>query len=237
VIGKGSDHMGFCPVSQCSYENTRDDDPIRLDQFFHEWLAEFKKIVDVASIPVELMANYRAEWETMAIQRCFKINDRGEPDSFSFTIESIGIRPVKDLVAEGIQAVIRLVTPYTNQEVDESEIGITMQPVDSRMNGVDVLFEGQEHTLGNLLQTLLTEIYLNGAPDSPIEFAGYKVRHPLQRIMALRIGIREGAGDAKVIARQVIVAAAERAKEIFESLATSWAAVDSSGPRAVNLEG
>ena len=104
------------------------------------------------------------------------------------------------------------------------------------MNGVDVLFEGQEHTLGNLLQTLITEEYLDReAADSPITFAGYKVRHPLHRAMTLRIGIREGAaagGNNAAIARQVISVAAAKAKTIFEDLGRAWAAVAGSSGSA-----
>jgi DNA-directed RNA polymerase subunit L len=229
VIGRGRDFMGFCPVSQCSFENTRDEDPVRQEQFFAQWLADYKKVADPATLAPDALASLREEWGTMAIQRCFLVNERGEPNSFSFTVESIGIRPVREIVAEGIRAVIDLVTPYANTETSSADLGIKVQPVDSRMNGVDVLFEGQEHTLGNLLQTLLTELYLDTeAPDSPITYAAYKVRHPLHRVMTLRLGIRQpetgaaAAGNNEALVRQVIASAAERARVIFEELGRSW---------------
>jgi DNA-directed RNA polymerase subunit L len=95
------------------------------------------------------------------------------------------------------------------------------------MTGVNVVFAEQEHTLGNLLQTLITEIYLDaGAPDSPITFCGYRVRHPLRKEMTLTLGIRDGAaGDPATIAREVIANAAARARQIFEELGRSWDAV------------
>jgi DNA-directed RNA polymerase subunit L len=95
------------------------------------------------------------------------------------------------------------------------------------MTGVDLLFDGQEHTLGNLLQTLITELYIDtGAPESPIVFAGYKVRHPLKREMTLRLGFREShAGDMTTIAQSIVVNAAAQAKKIFEDLALSWTAL------------
>lgn len=229
VIGRGRDFMGFCPVSQCSFENTRDEDPVRQEQFFAQWLADYKKVADPATLAPDALATLREEWATMAIQRCFLVNERGEPNSFSFTVESIGVRPVREIVAEGIRAAIDLVTPYANTETSSADLGIRIQPVDSRMNGVDVLFEGQEHTLGNLLQTLLTEIYLDTeAPDAPITYAAYKVRHPLHRVMTLRLGLRlpeaaaAAAGSNEALVRQVIATAAERARTIFEELGRSW---------------
>ena len=233
VIGKGRDFMGFCPVSQCSFGNTLDEDPVRQEQFFTQWLRDYKKVEDASTLDAATKANYRQEWATLGIQRCFLVDPRtGEPNSFSFTVESVGIRPVPEIVAEGIRAAAALVEPYADLETPMETLGMKVQPVDSRMTGVDVVFDGQEHTLGNLLQTLITEIYLDAeAPDSPITYVGYKVRHPLHRVMTLRLGIRDGAvGDSAVIARQVLATAAEKARTVFEELGRSWAA-------ATGLEG
>lgn len=239
VIGTGREFIGFSPVSQCSYENTPDTDPVRRDQFFNEWLAAFKKIADPSSVDPTVLANHRREWETMAIQRCFKVDPAtGEANSFNFTVESVGIRPVPDIVAEGIRAVIQLVTPYTDSETPSEEVGIRVQPVDSRMNaGIDVMFDDQEHTLGNLLQTMITEIYLDKEmPDSPITYCAYKVKHPLQRIMTLRLAIREGAvGDPAAIARKIIADAASRARTVFEGLAQGWEALVGVGASSSNV--
>jgi DNA-directed RNA polymerase subunit L len=227
VIGRGRDFMGFCPVSQATFQNTLDDDPVRREQFFHEWLDAYKKVKDPASLNPEALAGHRKEWETMAIQRCFLVGPDGEPNSFDFTIESVGIRPVVDIVAEGIKAVIDLVTPYTNTDVPLADLGLTSQPLDSRMNGVSVHFDGQGHTLGVLLQALITELYLDsGAADSPITYVGYKIRHPLYRVMTMKFGIREGvAGDPAAVARQVIATAANKARQIYEELGRAWAAL------------
>jgi DNA-directed RNA polymerase subunit L len=227
VIGRGREFMGFCPVSQCSFANTLDEDPVRQEEFFKQWLADYKKIMDASTLPPEAAASHRQEWSNMAIQRCFVVDDKGQPNSFTFTVESVGVRPVQDIVLEGIRAVLELVAPYTDPARPAAEIGLTVQPADSRMTGVDVLFDGQEHTLGNLLQTLITDLYLETeAPDAPIAYVGYKVRHPLHRVMTLRIGVRPGAAaDATAVARQVIAAAAQRAQTIFQELARAWEAL------------
>lgn len=225
IVGKGRDHMGFSPVSQCTFENTLDTNPQRQEQFFNEWLLSFKKIADPMSVPPDMMATYRREWGNMAIQRCFLIDARtGEPNTFGFTIESVGIRPVREIVAEGIQAAIDLVAPYADTEKSFDDLGVTTQPPDSRMNGLDLYFDGQEHTLGNLLQTILSE--RTGETDSPIVYAGYKVRHPLHRVLMIRLGFRDGfTGDKSLVARDFIAAAAEVARTTFEELAKSWETV------------
>jgi DNA-directed RNA polymerase subunit L len=227
VIGTGADFIGLSPVCQCSFGNTLDTDPVRQDQVFREWLEAYKKVADPTTLSPEQTEAFRAEWRTMAAQRCFLVNERGEPYSFDFTVESVGIRPVQDIVAEGIAAAIRLLDPYTSEETSSEELGIRTQPVDSRMNGIDVLLDGQEHTLGCLLQAMMTELYLDTeAPDSPITYVGYKVRHPLKRELTLRLGLREGVtADPATVARAVIAAAARKARGIFEDLGRAWSAV------------
>jgi DNA-directed RNA polymerase subunit L len=242
MIGRGRDFAGYEPVSQCSYGYTRDPDPVRQEQFFFEWLDAYKKISDPTTLSEQQRANFRQEWENMAAQRCYLVNERGEPESFSFTVESVGIRPVKDIVAEGIRATIELLGPYADAERSFADLDVTVKPIDSRANGVDVVFNGQEHTLGELLQALITELYLDTeAPDAPITYVGDKIRHPLHRSMTLRLGIREGAqADAGGIARQVVQAAAERAISIFTELGRSWTNVGSGvagGVAAPELDG
>lgn len=232
VIGRGRDFMGFCPVSQCTFANTPDEDPVRQEQFFNEWLLAYKQkqIPDPSKLTDDERAALKAEWATMAIQRCFKVGADGQPNSFTFTVESVGIRPVKDIVAEGIQAAIDLVTPYTDTKKTMTELGMSTQKVDSRMNGINVIFNDQDHTLGNLLQTIITETYLDiESATSPITFAGYKIKHPLYRVMTLTLGLRDGAtGKPEDIAREVVTNAAVRAKAVFEQMAQSWAALTGS---------
>jgi DNA-directed RNA polymerase subunit L len=224
VIGRGRDFMGFSPVSQCSFANTPEDSAPRRDEFFAEWALAYKQIDNLGELPAEERDALRTEWETMAAQRCFKVGDDDQPNSFTFTVESVGIRPVRDIVAEGIQAMADLVAPYTDDTRPMTELGMSTQPVDSRMNGINILFQDQDHTLGNLLQTIITELYLDTeAPDSPITFAGYKIRHPLHRVMTLTLGFREGVpGDQATIARTVIAEAAREAQKRIAALATSW---------------
>lgn len=220
VVGRGRDFMGFCPVSQCSFQNTLDPDPVRQEAFFKEWVQTYKKTADPGALTPEQREAFHGEWSTMAKQRCFKVGADGQPNEFTFTVESVGIRPPNDIIAEGIQAAIDLVTPYTSEEDQPT----SAQPVDGRIDGVNLVFEGQDHTLGNLLQTIISELYLDkGAAESPITFVGYKVRHPLAHTMNIVFGVREGvAGDHAVLARKIVAEAAKKAQELFEGMKRSW---------------
>jgi DNA-directed RNA polymerase subunit L len=246
VVAKGRDFMGFSPVAQATFGNTIDPDPVRQERFFYDWMAAYKKVSEPSSLPPEVMERHRKEWQTMAVQRCFIVDEFGEPTSFDFTVESVGIRPVPDIVAEALRAVIDLVRPYASAETAMEELGIRAQPPDSRMVGIDLNFDGQEHTLGCLLQAFITELYLDSAStaDTPIAFVGYKVKHPLKREVTLRFGMRDASAsvssEATVgVARQAVAAAAARAVTVFEELGRSWASVagPSSGSAASGASG
>jgi len=221
VKGRGRDFMGFSPVAQCSFQNTLDPDPSRQREFFNEWLASFKKVTDTTTLDPAVLASYEAEWKTMAIQRCFI------PDSFSFTVESVGIRPVKEIVTDGIQAVIDLVTPFTESALD----GVVFQPLESRMSGIRVIFTDQEHTLGSLLEAMIHELYLKDGAEGPISYAAYKVPHPLEKKMHIVLGkhaldtASQDTGVTEAVAREVIVAAAQKARGIFQEMLTAWTSV------------
>jgi hypothetical protein len=151
---------------------------------------------------------------------------------------------VPDIVAEALRAVIDLVRPYASAETAMEELGIRAQPPDSRMVGIDLNFDGQEHTLGCLLQAFITELYLDSAStaDTPIAFVGYKVKHPLEREVTLRFGMRDASVSSEAtvgVARQAVAAAAARAVTVFEELGRSWASVagPSSGPAASGASG
>jgi DNA-directed RNA polymerase subunit L len=207
VFGTGEEFMGFSPVSQAAFHNTLDEDPVRQDSFFKEWLQGFKKIEDLTTVEPATLALYRKEWNTMAVQRCFQVDKYGEPNSFTFSIETVGVRPVRDIVTEAIQAVITLVNRYTDPLSLE---GVTFATMDSRMTGTQAIFTDQEHTLGCLLEAMIHETLLDDT------YVAYKVPHPLQKRMILLIGKPEQE------AVQLIVSAAKKAASLFGTLKEDW---------------
>lgn len=222
VIGTSlsTNNIAFSPVSQCTFANTLDTDEARRREFFNKWLAISKKVEDPAKLTPEELAHYKREWGTLEYQRCFLVDEKGEPNSFDFTIESVGVRPVPDIVAEGIGAVIALVDPYADITKTFADLDVSFFPPLSRMeNGIELSFNGQEHTLGVLLQQIISEM----DESSGISYVGYKVPHPLERKMSLILKFNEEPTEEK--ARTLIATAAGKAKEIFTGMAGGWAAL------------
>ena len=216
--GTGREHARFSPVSQCSYEYTLDDNPVRQEEMFTQWLISAKKIsaLDKGS---ERYAELQREFKTMQIKRCFQINEKGEPYSFDFTIETVGCLSVPYIVKRACEVGENMCSRYVNLHQGDVPPEITISSSDSRIIGYDFLIRGHDHTLGNLLQTWLVEHHIEGTAEPKITYAGYCVPHPLRDEMVLRIGVEDGEITT---ARKAFSEAAKGCVQLFQSLRQSW---------------
>lgn len=217
--GTGREHARFSPVSQCSYEYTQDNDPDRIEEMFNQWLVVSKKISGQLDKNSDRYAALRREFNTMQIKRCYKMNEKGEPDSFDFTVETVGVLPVHYIVENACEVGENMCSKYVNLAKGDVPKEISISPSDARIVGYDFLIRGHDHTLGNLLQTWLVEHHIEGTAEPKITYAGYKVPHPLRDEMVLRIGVEDGE---EATARLAFAAAARGCVEMFQQLRNAW---------------
>ncbi len=222
TVGTGREHARFIPVSQCSYIYTPDTDEERRKEFFLDWMDRFKRIprgsIDESS---DRWVTLRREFDTMAVQRCFLVDERGEPNSFDFTVQSVGVLSVPYIVRRACTVIEDMCNVYANIASGQLPDKLTILPSDSRIVGFDFIFRGQDHTLGNLLQTWLVENHYLGTAQPRITFAGYKVPHPLRDVMVLTIGVEDGV---EATARAALAEAARGCSAYFRTMREVWIA-------------
>ena len=216
--GTGREHARFCPVSQCSYEYTLDSDPVRIEDMFVKWLDVAKKAsgVDKAS---ERYAELRREFNTMQIKRCFKVDEKGEPYSYDFTVTTVGVLSVPYIVERACEVGENMCSRYANINQGELPHEVSVSSANSRIIGFDFMFRGHDHTLGKLLQTWLVEKHIEGESTPKITYAGYSVPHPLRDEMVLRIGVEDGEEST---ARMALAEAAKGCVSMFQEMRSSW---------------
>jgi DNA-directed RNA polymerase subunit L/DNA-directed RNA polymerase alpha subunit len=225
--GTGREHARFMPVSQCSYEYTLDDDPTRIEEMFRNWLVVAKKIGGDIDKSSERYAELLREFNTMQIKRCYKVNDKGEADSFDFTVESVGILSVPYIIERACEVGENMCARYVNLATGELPPEISISSADSRIIGFDFLIKGHDHTLGNLLQTWLVENHIEGTAEPKITYAGYSVPHPLRDEMVLRIGVEDGQERT---ARLAFAQAAKGCVDMFRELRSRWRSATGEAP-------
>ena len=224
AVSTGTENIRWSPVSQCSYEYTRDNNPEHVTAVFNNWLLAHKKIDDPTTLPSDRIEELKREFNTMEIQRCYMMNEKGEPNDFTFHIESVGVQKIPDIVRTGIAACEALVTRY--QDLDGTiPSNVRVQEGDSRFSSIDIIFQNEGHTLGNLLETFLVMNHVEGDVEPKISYAGYKVPHPLRPEMFIRIGFQDISGDTEVkknTARLVVATVCRKLKVDFRALMTAW---------------
>ena len=220
TVGVGRENASFMPVtSRCSYGYTLDTDPERRKENFTAWLTKSKKV-----LASELEANptrkgeLEREFATMEVQRCFLIDVKGEPYSFDFIVESVGVLSPSYSVGRALDILQTKLMRYASVEVGDLPEGLKVRPADAQMKGFDFMFQHEDHTLGNLLQTYMDQ---NMIDNNEITFAGYKVPHPLRDEMLLRIGVADGM---EMTARSAVAKAARNCAQMFRDWAAQWQA-------------
>ena len=207
-FGKGREHTRFNPASVCAYKYTLDDSPDKIKALWLAWLRDQKK-VDLADLEKQpdRKTLLEREFRSLEIYRCFKQDGNGEPNSYDFTVETVGPLQVQETIYSALISVAALVEKYGGDLPETVDI----RPADwASPVGFDLWFTNEDHTLGNLLQTWI-------ADHSADVYAGYKVPHPLRPEMVLRLGVKEESD-----ARDLVAEAAMGIADMFRTWAEQW---------------
>ena len=173
--GIGKEHIRFSPVSNVCFINKVD--PSRLDE-------EYKKyVIENGASGAELKSKFMIEES----ERCFHVDSNGDPNIFEFTIESCGVMAPENILLEGIKQMVFKIKHFM------SEVGKSMSSQDSSieireskvlMKAFDIVIEGENHTLGHLLQSHINKLF----KEKNI-FVGYMNPHPLENRIIFRINV------------------------------------------------
>ena len=215
-IGSGRENARFIPVSQCSYIYSRDENIEKKRGIYEKWLVLHKKVAPESLAQDQDRAKIlEREFETLEAAKCYLTDEKGEPNSFDFTVETVGVLSVPYIIQRACEVGEAQCLKYANL-VDKEMESVRIQPAEARIRGFDMIFTGEDHTLGNLFQTWLDA---NMVGKGVVTFAGYKIPHPLRDEMLLRIGVDDGKESS---ARAAIAEAARACAAMFRTWKSEW---------------
>jgi len=231
TAGLGREHARFIPTCQASYGYTLDVNAERRNAYFEKWLVRHKNVEPESLKQDEARrAELDREFKTMEIQRIYKVDEKGDPNSFDFQIETIGTMAPRAVIERALIGLIKMCEPFVGIDAGDLPHTISVVPSDALMTGFDFVIQGQDHTFGNMIQTWLVDHHVDGEDGPRITFAGYKIPHPLKDEMLLRIGVEDGN---ELTARGAIAAAAKGCKAMYEEWLRLWTGgVPGTGPAA-----
>jgi DNA-directed RNA polymerase subunit L len=165
----------------------------------------------------EKKAQLVREFETLEVNRCYLKDARtGEPYSFDFVIESVGVLSPEYIVLRACEMGASLCEKYTSNVFPDNLI---VQESDSRFSAFDFFFQKEDHTLGNLIQTWIDAHKID---SGEVTFIGYDIPHPLRDEMVLRMGVADGK---EATARSVLSEAMASCQAMFRSWRDNWASL------------
>jgi len=170
------------------------------------------------------LAEFRREYETMEIAKVYLKDEKGEPFSYDFTIETVGPLPIHYIVRRACDVGEMMMGKYTTVDTEPLPVDNKLRviPSQSRVVGFDFVMKEQDHTFGNMVQTYLEQNHIyeeEQKPDGPIKitYAGYEVPHPLRDEMVLRIGT-----TSRELALAAFAQACRGCVAIFGKMREAW---------------
>lgn len=188
VKSTGDENGHFSPVAACSYGNTRD--PVRAS----EALAKFVESENAKNIASELTPypedTLVRRFNLNEVQRWYKVDENGEPTSFNFVVESVGVVPPLICVERGFQWLVDALERLIGNLETGNEKAVIVRPVASLGNGFEIIIEGEDDTLGNVIQCSLIRQYASLAiePENRrLASISYFRSHPLERRIIIAV--------------------------------------------------
>jgi DNA-directed RNA polymerase subunit L len=197
VVSNGLDNAGFSPVAVSSYGNTIDNEKAILAE--NEYVTKIHEIEHGQEITLTDEEILRRRFKINEIQRNFKTDEYDEPNSFDFTVESVGVIPPLIIFERGCQKLIdELNKLILNIETkNTNEVTLTPNQVLGD-NSYDIHILNADDTLGNIVQTHINSLYADYTipvdKRKCIAVTYHKV-HPLKREIILSIKPLKGSED------------------------------------------
>jgi DNA-directed RNA polymerase subunit L len=174
----GEENGSFNPSCAAFYINKVDENKAKIAE--KEYVdVETEKYVKNNLKPLtesELQKRFR----TSHYARYFHTDKNGEPNWFTFTVESVGVIPPLVLIHRSLNILKSKVQDLKHNLSIGDESKVEISPSPELVNGFLIVIDKEDDTLGNLVQTHLSNLYANyTSTDRILNYIGYVRQHPL----------------------------------------------------------
>jgi DNA-directed RNA polymerase alpha subunit len=142
-------------------------------------------------------------------ERMWKDKETKDPEAFIFYLETAGIMKPREIIEKTLEIIrTKIIDFKTYVDSNRAKLGWTHQSM------LDFEYEGEMHTLGNLIAT-------NGLEQlGKDDFIGYRIIHPMMNKFILRMKLAESNIKNDHVDR--LIGICENLKNLFDHLIQSW---------------
>ena len=181
-ISNGYENGHYSPLAVACYVNTVD--PKRAEEGLRAYMnTQIEKAKNLGAEP-PTPEKMKRRFELTEQGRFFYVNDRQEPNVFTFKIETVGVIPSLVVFHRAIEILKDKITSFVSNLVAQNEEVITITPSSQLAGGYDIIVQNEDDTLGNIVQSHLCLMYADfnlAKEQRKLKFVGYKRPHPLEK--------------------------------------------------------
>jgi DNA-directed RNA polymerase alpha subunit len=185
-LSNGEENSRYSPVSAISYSYFVDEEKAKIAKI--EYIKnEIEKMKEKGLKPKteEQLSRY---FETTLKERYFIENDEGEPIKFNFNIESIGYIPPLIIFHKSIEYLVNRIDGFLINIKSYNDNIIDISPSTNINGGFQMIINGENDTLGNIIQEEFFELFCNENDEEQLlDYIGYKRTHPLEEKIIINI--------------------------------------------------
>ena len=194
----------FNVVSICAYGNTLNESAIEseLGKKMQQWRDE--------QLDEHVIKMKKKDWYLLEGHRIFL------PDSFDFTIQSVGVFSNEQILKKACDIIIKSLTELaTTIETNELEI---IPSENTMQNCFDVIMKNEDYTIGKVIEYLMHTKYFQG--EETLSFCGFCKMHPHDPDSIIRLAYKKSIDNANIAQNLLVVIAQaisiyERIKQMF----------------------
>ena len=224
VLGTGKRHARWIPTSVCAFGNVVDEQ--KSVAALDGELAQARAL----NATDEELAVLRHNFSVTGRLRHFVVNAHNEASRFVFRLRSeCGLRPAY-LIFKGLRILAERLTRLAAAVRELADDKIT--PLGSVPGMYDFRIDNEDHTIGNLVQSLIYNEHIRDGQESGsrrrLVYVGYNQPHPNEPQIVFRIKIASEDDDGVLLvgdARDFFANCVDRVRPRVESLLPEWTGV------------
>ena len=205
-IGMAKENGAYNVVSTCSYGNTPNI-PI-IEEKISKLILEYEsKNLDQKKIDFLIK-----DWRLLNEEMNFI------PDSFDFTIETIGQFSNKDLVIKAIGIMKQKIFKFIEDiQVNEDLIKKSETTLE---NAFDIYLIKEDYTLGKAIEYMLFKKHYDEQSDKILNFVGFKKPHPHIDESLIRLGFYQPTEKSSVI--NILINVGKDLENLYQSILNNF---------------
>ena len=168
----------FNPTSCATYFNTVDPEKAKIAEV--EYIKQQNEYNKINELTLDDPEKLKRRFQISEAARHFYVDEEGEPNHFTFRIESVGVIPPLVVFHKSISIMIDKLNLFISNLVSQNKNYLSISPSLQIPDGIDILVENEDDTLGNIVQSYISRDFCEYGETSKLNFIGYKKPHPLE---------------------------------------------------------